>query len=263
MRERVKDPWALRLIDRVLGAFGLGTYEIQGVQRPDFAEIPQTIGNRYTPRPPYPWDSYSPWFDAPFLRKYDSVRGISVVPEDRCYYAYLFAQHCLNLERGDLAECGVFRGGTAYLIASAISEAKIRRQLHLFDTFCGMPSQQIGEHDCHKPGEFANTSLEEVKRFLTTYPFVEYHPGIIPDTLAEVEKSRFSFVHLDVDLYKTNRACCQFFYQRMVKGGVFLFDEYGFEEYELSERLAVDEFFRHKPEHPIVLASGQCFVIKA
>lgn len=252
-----------RILQSILHKIGLETYEIQDVQRADFAKIPVTTGTRYTPRPPYPWKSYSPWFDDPFLKKFELIRGVSVVPEDRCYYVYKFAQHSLNLVGGDLAECGVFRGGTAYLIAMAIAEAEVRKRLHLFDTFSGMPTGEIERHDCHRPKEFANTSLEEVRDYLARFHFIEYHPGIIPQTFADVEEFRFSFVHLDVDLYKTNRSCCEFFYERMTRGGVFLFDEYGFEEYEMSERLAVDDFFQARPEVPIVLPSGQCFVIKA
>ena len=52
------------------------------------------------------------------------------------------------------------------------------------------------------------------------------------------------------------------FYSRVVKGGVILLDDYGFIEYKDSERKAADEFFATRPEKPIVLTTGQAFVIK-
>jgi predicted O-methyltransferase YrrM len=84
----------------------------------------------------------------------------------------------------------------------------------------------------------------------------------MPETFKEVKDSMFSFVHIDVDLYKTSMDCLDFFYKRMISGGLFVFDEYGFPGYESAEKKAVDEFFVGKPEVPLALTSGQCLVIK-
>ena len=54
----------------------------------------------------------------------------------------------------------------------------------------------------------------------------------------------------------------EFFYERMTKGGIMIFDDYGFQGYELAAKKAVDDFFIGKPEIPITLRNGQCLVLK-
>jgi O-methyltransferase len=223
----------------------------------------ETVATRYTYRPPYPWKTYSPWFDSDFRSVYDQVRGWTLLPEDRCYYISKLAEYCAHLG-GTMAECGVYRGGSAYLIARALAASKVGDpHLHLFDTFTGMPAEQVSTHDSHKPGQFSEVSAADVRSALADFPFVELHPGTIPESLSSIgDDTWFSFVHLDVDLYRTNKSCCEFFYDRMMRGGALLFDEYGFEEYELTERRAVDDFFAEKAEQPLVIPTGQCVVFK-
>jgi len=245
------------LFQLILERMGYCVYRYQEPPKPDPSKRYNTIATRYTHRAPFPWKTYSPWFDRTFLSVYDGVRGVTLIPEDRCYYIYHLAEYCAHLG-GTMAECGVYRGGSAYFIALALERSQSTdRHLHLFDTFSGMPAKYISKNDPHKPNEFSRTSLAEVRAILADYSFVEFHPGTIPETFSSIEEStRFSFVHLDVDLYRSNKSCCEYFYGRMITGGVLLFDEYGFEGYEFTERLAIDEFFKDKPEHPFVLPTG-------
>jgi hypothetical protein len=67
--------------------------------------------------------------------------------------------------------------------------------------------------------------------------------------------------HIDVDLYQSTLDCCEYFYPRLVPGGILLFDEYGFAAAR-GEKDAVDQFFADKRESPIVLLSGQAVVVK-
>lgn len=219
-------------------------------------------GSEYTACPPYGYVTYSPWFGQSFQKIYRGVFHNTVVKEDRCYMLHKFAKHCVHLE-GDLAECGTYRGGTAYIIAHAIKESLIdSKNLHLFDTFAGMPSTAGKKQDGHVEGDFGNVSLSGVKSYLSEFPYVIFHPGFIPETLKPVEDKVFCFAHIDVDIYQTTQDCCKFFYSRMVPGGIMIFDDYGFLAYKSAEKRAVDEFFGDKPESPISLRTGQCIVIK-
>jgi hypothetical protein len=73
---------------------------------------------QYTFCPPYGYYTYSPWFENWFREIYAKIKDYTIVTEDRSYILYKFCQHCLHLE-GDFAECGVYKGGTAFLIAHA------------------------------------------------------------------------------------------------------------------------------------------------
>jgi O-methyltransferase len=246
-------------IQTIANRFG---YEIRRLPAPDeqkaVAQLPPV--GEYTYYYPWGYQTYSPWWQDWFQKIMDKVRGTTLVSDDRCYIIYTLCLNCVHLQ-GDFAECGTYKGGTAFLIANIIKESTGDRQLHLFDTFTGMPNMVVGEIDYHQAGSFADTSLDSVRRYLSQFPFTVFHPGLIPDTLSGVKDKLFSFVHVDVDIYQSARHCCEFFYQRLVKGGVMVFDDYGFIECK-GERKAVDEFFMDKRENPVVLPTGQCLVIK-
>ena len=155
---------------------------------------------------------------------------------------------------GDIAEVGVYKGGSAKLIC----EANNGRMLHLFDTFQGLPN--VGNID--KPqfceGQFA-VSFEEVKKYLNTYDNVHFYVGLFPDTAVPVMRKNFSFVHLDVDTYESTTNCLEFFYPRMSKGGIILSHDY---ITAAGVRKAFDEFFQDKPEPLIEMSGSQCLVVK-
>ncbi len=216
----------------------------------------------YTRNHPYSSYTYSPWFENWFLDILKKISDHTLVSEDRCYTIHMFSKHCRHLE-GDFAECGIYKGGTAYLISLILKDnSNHQKTLHLFDTFSGMPKSANEDKSHHKEGDYQDTSVEAVKDFLSDYSFVEFHPGLIPDTFEAVTNKKFAFVHIDVDIYQSIKDCCEFFYERMTKGGIMIFDDYGFQGYELAAKKAVDDFFIGKSEIPITLRNGQCLVLK-
>ena len=216
----------------------------------------------YQPAWPHASRVYAPWTQAPLRDLLDSIGRWTLVSPDRRYFIRQLAMQCAHLH-GDFAECGVYRGGTALLCARTLREAGMPdTPLHLFDTFEGMPAEAAGDPGGHAPGQFGDTSLAAVQALLAEYPSVRFHPGLIPATLADVGDREFAFVYLDLDLYQATLEALRFFYPRIVSGGVFVGDDYGFPRYRNAARRAVDEFFSDKPEPVIALQSGQCMVIK-
>jgi O-methyltransferase len=211
---------------------------------------------------PQNYYTYAPWLEPEFQSLYRHVKNFTFVTPDRCYMVYKFSQYSSNIT-GDFAECGVYKGGTAYLIAHALENSSAQNKiLNLFDTFTGMPTLAIQDPSGHQEGDFGNSSLSLVKQHLQPFHCLNFHPGIIPETFEAVRDKQFAFVHIDVDLYQTTIDCCEFFYERLSKGGIMLFDDYGFPRYKNSEKRAVDEFFKDKPEVPISLRTSQCLIIK-
>ena len=155
---------------------------------------------------------------------------------------------------GDIAEAGVYQGGSAKLIC----EAKNGRHLYLFDTFDGLPVPSQGDKPELYKGQFA-CSLEKVRRYLAKYENVHFYKGTVPLSCKPVEKNRFSFVHLDLDLYEGTLACLRFFYPRLSTGGVLMGHDY---PSFVGVQGAWDEFFRDKPEQVLRISSGQCLIVK-
>jgi O-methyltransferase len=219
-------------------------------------------GKEYTLLLPYGCHTYSPWYEDWFREIYDKVKDHTGIAEDRCYMLHRLSQHCSHLD-GDFAECGVYKGGSAFLIALTLEQIGTPyKELHIFDTFKGMPDFADQDPSCHVEGHMGDISLDAIRDYLRVFPFIVFHPGVIPETFEAVKEKRFAFVHVDVDLYRSTRDCCAFFYDGLVRGGMMVIDDYGFPGYKLAAKRAVDEFFHGKPENPIALRTGQCIVIK-
>ncbi len=155
--------------------------------------------------------------------------------------------------KGDIAEIGVYKGGSAKIIC----EAKGNKKLHLFDTFEGLPEVDINKDEkyLHK-GDFKG-SVEEVQDTLKDYENVFIYKGLFSKTSEQIKDKRFSLVNIDVDLYKSVLDCLDFFYPRMNKGGIILSHDYRLK----GGKMAIDKFFLDKPE-PIIEADLQCLVVK-
>jgi O-methyltransferase len=214
---------------------------------PPFPDIPD--GNLYVP-------FYSPWWSADYLYEYSKIKPYTLVSEDRSYILATLATQSAQLD-GEVWECGVYKGGTAMLLAERIAGQS--RTLRLFDTFAGMPETDAVK-DLHKAGDFADTSLESVKQRVSG-DFVRFHQGLIPETFQGLESSRIAFAHVDVDIYKAVQACCEFIFPRLCAGGIMVFDDYGFPSCP-GARAAVDEYFRGTGVQPLAMPTGQAIVFK-
>ena len=170
---------------------------------------------------------------------------------NEAFLVYSCAQETMKID-GDIAEVGVYNGGSARLIC----EAKGKRPLHLFDTFKGIP--EVGRLDKFKKGEYSG-SKEWVEKYLKDYPGIAIFEGIFPDTGKAVEDRRFSMAHLDVDTYKGTAECLKFFYPRMNVGGMILVHDYINAE---GVKKAVDEFFVNKPEPVIKTGDSYALIVK-
>jgi hypothetical protein len=208
--------------------------------------------------PDYKFSEYGRSFlnDKDFAAFYEKHVGDNVHSYDRKYFLAQLVQLTNHLN-GDIAECGVFEGATAYLMFERTTN--IQKRMHLFDSFEGLPTPSAIDGNYWAKGDLsiseqiARENLPESKRIL-------YYKGWIPDKFEMVADITFSFVHLDVDLYQPTHDSLAFFYPRMVTGGIIVCDDYGFDSCPGAKK-ALDDFFRDK-EEIINVPTGQAFVIK-
>jgi predicted O-methyltransferase YrrM len=155
---------------------------------------------------------------------------------------------------GDIAELGVAWGASARLIAANASG----RTVHLFDTFGGLPKPSAVDSAKFAEGDF-NSQLQDVQQYLSGYD-CRFYKGFFPQTAAPLAEAQFSFVHLDVDIYESTLAGLEFFFPRLVRGGILI--SHDFLSADGVDR-AMSEFFADKAERPIELAAGyQCMIVK-
>ncbi len=201
---------------------------------------------------------FSPWFgEGEFRRYFELAAPRTLVSPDRCHVLYTLLQQALHVE-GGIWECGVYKGGTAAMMAAMLADKGPHKRLFLFDTFEGMPETDAAK-DRHKKGDFADTSLEAVAGHVGHAALCVFRKGFIPATFAGLEAERIAFAHIDVDIYQSILDCLEFIWPRLSFGGFIVFDDYGFSSCP-GARAAVDEFFLEKSCRPLCLPTGQAVV---
>jgi O-methyltransferase len=178
---------------------------------------------------------------------------------------------------GDIVECGVWRGGSMQAVAHALLGRGVTdRDLHLFDTFEGMP--EPGAEDLTRDGTpaaellagsprdariWAEASLEDVRQGMaeTGYPEerVHFHAGKVEDTIPGSAPERIALLRLDTDWYESTRHELEHLYARVPSGGVLIIDDYATWQ---GARKAVDEFMQRAGERLLLvpIAAGRIAV---
>ena len=197
--------------------------------------------------------------EADFLSDYERFEQRNYRSFDRKFALKELAKIALK-RPGDLAECGVFRGASAFLMAKAARAMGADKKIHLFDSFCGLSEPAGVDGDYWRQGALSCSQREVGENLAPFGDRFVFHPGWIPSRFADVADRRFCLVHIDVDLFQPTWDSLEFFYPRMTAGGVIVCDDYGFQTCP-GARKAVDEFFADKAERPIHLPTGQGMVL--
>lgn len=155
---------------------------------------------------------------------------------------------------GDIAEFGSWRGANLMFMAKLLEilDPHGSKRVHCFDNFSGLPpfSSNDGSED-GKVGEYCG-SLEDLRLLIDLYNLndtISIYPGAIENTLREYLDSdkgvSFSLIYYDADLYEPASVVLELAHERLMKGGIFVFDEWNHPAWP-GEGLAVREFMaRH------------------
>jgi O-methyltransferase len=160
---------------------------------------------------------------------------------------------------GDIAECGVWRGGSMMIIAQMLLARGDRtRSLYLYDTFEGMSeptehdksydgvsaARQLEQAPDQKTGIWCYATIDDVRANLlsTGYPEDKVHfiKGKVEDTIPLTLPSQLSLLGLDTDWYESTKHELTHLYPLLTQNGVLIIDDYGHWQ---GARKAVDEYF--------------------
>jgi len=194
-------------------------------------------------------------YDSKFLGILEKIGDNRGADNEENYTLYSCVKLTSHL-KGDIAEVGVYKGGTAKLIA----EVKKNKNLYLCDTFEGLPETKDKDQFVQK-GWLHDTSVESVKEYLKDYEGINFLKGIFPHTSEPISNKEFSFVHLDTNLYQSTLDSLEFFWPRMVKGGRIVSHDYNTTSMPGIKK-AFLEFFSEQKEKLIEIADSQIMVIK-
>jgi SAM-dependent methyltransferase len=214
-------------------------------------------------------DSYAAYVQSGGTFRHDSVRGFFKGNQvnnrgdlARFYFLNMVCDQILKEGlRGDVAELGVYKGNTAFLLAELAR--KMGATAYLLDTFAGFSEDDLRGVDANLPVQFSDTSLAAVQSLVGTEN-VRFIQGYFPDSASQMPADlSLCLVHLDCDLYAPFQAALRYFYPRMVPGGFLILHDYANACWSGAEK-AVDEFLADKPERviPIPDKSGTAVLRK-
>jgi O-methyltransferase len=178
-----------------------------------------------------PLATYAPWrSDREFQAAFELIRSNTLVDLYRCYDLWQLVAEAAKLPSGDIIEIGVWRGGTGCLMARRAKLIGTPASVYLCDTFRGVV--KAGASDRHYAGgEHADTSEATVRDLAGRLGLdnIKILCGTFPDETGHlVTDASFRLCHIDVDVYDSGRAILGWVWPRLVRGGIVVFDDYGF-----------------------------------
>lgn len=155
------------------------------------------------------------------------------------------------------AECGCYQGFSLAACLEIAAQANLPVQFLALDSFQGLPP--LSQRDLELAPErapyrnrvfFDATSVEKVQATIAPVlgnSRVDIVPGFFSETLPTLPEHRYFFVNIDCDLYEPHLECLDYFYPRMLSGGIIFFDDYHSIDFPMA-RQAIDAFLADKPE---------------
>ena len=191
----------------------------------------------------------------------------------RLHTALFFAKYCSTLE-GDFVECGVDRGFLSRAIVSYIDFNNLNKNFYLLDTFEGIPLDDLTEREKKLSphikkdidGEYDKSyfegTYENVKKAFNDYKRVVVVKGRIPEILSKIKSKRIAYVSIDMNNAYPEIEAAKFLWDRIIKGGIILLDDYAYSNRYIEQRIAFDKFAKEKEVEILTLATGQSLIIK-
>ena len=131
----------------------------------------------------------------------------------------------LTLE-GDVVECGVYNGYSAYIMGKTIEELAPTKTLYLFDSFSGLPAEYRSPEDTtDNPFTYVGDHSYVIKLMSTLKIHIVVFKGLFCDTFPNFINGSLCFVHLDVDYIKSYKEAFSFVYPKLVSGGTIVVDD--------------------------------------
>jgi O-methyltransferase len=166
--------------------------------------------------------------------------------------------------KGDFVECGVNTGAYSRAIIDYIDFNSLNKTFYLLDTYQGLVPEQITEEE-HKAGvgEYLNNYVNVYEQVVETFkPFnARIIKGAVPATLNQCDTKTIAYLSIDMNVVEPEIAAAQFFWDKLVSGGVMILDDYGFPSH-LAQKKAFDNFAEEKKVSILYIPTGQAIIFK-
>ncbi len=158
--------------------------------------------------------------------------------------------------KGDIVECGVFKGASLIRFASFrdILENSRKRKILGFDSFGKFPiprlkinkNSDINFAKRHDKNIGLGITIEKLNFYLKKKQIKNFHliKGNVINTVPKYyknKKNKIALLHLDLDIYEPTDFVLNYLLKRITKGGIILLDDY---QHIKGATLAVNNFVK-------------------
>ena len=188
----------------------------------------------------------------------------------------------------NFVQCGVYKGGILLATALLLNDYNVPHTIIGFDSFGGFPQSTLDSPYDHpsyfevlynekrisekhykkakeRTGNFTSTShlsqsyfddcdKKNLMKILQSFPNVSLVEGAFEESLPKHDLP-IDILHLDCDLYASYETCLNSLYDKVIDGGIIIFDEYYSLKYPGAKK-SVDDFFSDKPGEMILVPHG-------
>lgn len=159
--------------------------------------------------------------------------------------------------KGSIIECGCHKGNNLFLfyhLSSIFEPFAFNRTIVGFDTFEGFRSHK--DYENVNKSDFSDTDFDilinvaevsDLNRPLGHIPKIELIKGDATKTIPEYIKNNdhllVALLYLDFDIYEPTKVALEYLYDRVVSGGIVVFDELNSKKFP-GETKVYREFFK-------------------
>lgn len=172
------------------------------------------------------------------------------------------AQNVSTLD-GDFVECGVNTGIFSRAIVEYLQFENLKKFFFLLDTFQGLDPKYSTTKEIEKTLTQNYFDVYEItKNTFLKYSNVKLIKGSVPETLEQVKTNKIAFLSIDMNTVIPEIAALEYFWDKIVIGGVIILDDYGYGNNYMEQKLAHDEFAKSKGVEILTLPTCQGLIIK-
>jgi predicted O-methyltransferase YrrM len=171
---------------------------------------------------------------------------------------------------GDIIECGVFRGGSAIQMGTVLQRMDADQKVIAIDLFDDFKIDQVihpvdglDEWNVSRVNKkFSGSRFHKVTTAITEHGLsdqVQVYQGAFAEVFPQLNERKFCLAHIDCDFYSSVKDCLVFLREKLVPGGIAVFDDYGNQSWP-GVKLALSEFIDSNALE--VLPDGQALWVK-
>ena len=207
-----------------------------------------------------------------FLRAYaEGVRNgrADIHVEWRVHVALWCATQAVNLD-GDFVECGVHTGILSGAIMTWLDFATLpNRTFYLFDTWAGIPEDQISEAErslgvlsMNRKYQNGDRVYQEVQEKFAKWQNARVVRGRVPESLAALRDcEQLAYLSMDLNIASAEMAAIDLLWPKVVRGGFVLLDDYGWAPH-VNQKIAWDNWAGENNLMILSLPTGQGLIRK-